>query len=255
VVAVALALWLVLGAAPAIFAEEGVVTPDRPDVTDSTETVPLGAFQTETGVEYTRARQARRPAQQFVDFSGTLRVGLSERIELRVLTDPVIQLQAAEDVGHGNVGFGLKYRFLDAVRWWPSLGVEPVVLFPIAPDGSARPDLGARALVSWQLSAGWSLDVNAGFAAAAQTNPGGYLIQALASGSLGKQLTEKLSGFVDLFYASAGQRDGRYVFGLDTGLTYLVARWLALDAAVTTALAGRGPDVAVQAGISMRFGK
>jgi len=231
------------------------VTPDRPDVTDSTETVPLGAFQTETGVEYTRARQAGRPAQQFVDFSGNLRIGLGERIELRVLTNPVIQLRDAEDVGHGSLGFGLKYRFLDATGRWPSLGVEPFVLFPIAPAGSARPDLAARALVSWQFPAGWTLDVNAGLAAVAQTSPGGYLLQALASASLGKQLSEKLSGFVDLFYASAGERDGRYIFGLDTGLTYLVTRWLALDAAVTTALAGRGPDVALQAGISMRFGK
>ena len=224
-------------------------------MTDSTQTVPPGAVQTETGVEYTRARQAGRGAQQFVDFAGTLRIGLGDRIEARLLANPVVQLREAADVGHGNVGFGLKYRFLDAGSWWPSLGVEPVVLFPIAPADSARPDLVARGLVSWVFPEGFTLDVDMGLAAAAQTAPGGYLLQALASASFGKQITERLSGFVDLFYASRGQRDGRYILGFDTGLTYLVTRWLALDAAVTTTLSGQGPDVAIQAGISMRFGK
>jgi len=60
---------------------------------------------------------------------------------------------------------------------------------------------------------------------------------------------------VDLFSASRGERDGRYIFGFDAGLTYLVTRWLALDAEVTTALSGQGLDLAIQAGISMRFGK
>jgi hypothetical protein len=234
--------------------DEGTVSPDRPDVTDSTHTVPPGAVQIETGIQYTRARQAGRPAQQFLDFPGTLRIGLSDRIEARLPVDPVVQLREASDAGHGTVGFGLKYRFLDADSPWPSLGVEPVVLFHID-AGSARPDVGARGLASWELPAGFTLDVNAGMTAMAQSDPSGYLLQAQTSASLGKQISERLSGFAELFFSSKGERDGREQLGFDTGLTYLVTRWLAVDASVTTTLTGRGPDVAVQAGISVLFGR
>ncbi len=250
----AIALCLVLGAVHVAAADDATVSPDRPDVTDSTHTVPPRAVQTEAGIEYTRARQAGRPAQQFLDFPGTLRVGLGERVEARLPVDPVVQLHEAGDVGHGVLGLGLKYRCLDAESSWPSLGVEPVVLFHIA-AASARPDVGARGLASWELPAGFTLDVNAGMAAVAQSRPSGYLLQALASASLGKQIGGGLSGFAELFFFSRGERDGRDLFAFDTGLTYLVTRWLALDVAVTTSLAGRGPDVAVQAGISLLFGR
>ena len=248
-------MWLLLGPGNVAGAEESEVAPDRPDVTDSAQTIPLGAVQLETGIEYARARQAGGPIQQSLTFQGTLRVGLSDRLEARLQGGPVVRLQGGEDTDHGSLAAGLKYRFLDDEAWWPSLGVEPFVTVPFSPTGSGRPDFGARALASWALPWRLSLDVNAGMGAVAQNGPGGYLLQALVSASLGKQITERLSGFVELFFATRRERGGRDSLEFDTGLVYLLTRQLALDAAVAITLTGRGPDVAIQTGVSVRFGR
>lgn len=248
-------VWLLLGLGNVAGAEESEVAPDRPDVSDSTQTVPAGGVQIETGMEYARARQAGGPGQQDLTFQTTIRVGLSDRLEARVGVEPMVRLRGGEDTDRGGLALGLKYRFLDEDSWWPSLGIEPFVRVPIAPTGSGRPDFGSQGLVSWDLPWQLSLDVNAGAGAVAQSDRGGYLLQALVSASLGKQITERLSGFVELVFTSRGERGGRDRLGFDTGLVYLLTRRLALDVAVATSLTGRGPDVALRTGVSVRVGR
>jgi hypothetical protein len=41
----------------------------------------------------------------------------------------------------------------------------------------------------------------------------------------------------------------------NTGLVYLAAPWLAFDVSATTTVFGRGPDYAVRAGVTARFGR
>lgn len=236
------------------------VAPDRPDVTDSTETVPFGALQLEAGLEYARTSLAASPAERRLAVEALLRAGLTDRFEVRLAGEPLVRLQGAlEETDHGDLTLGFKYRFLDSEngRWWPALGVESFVKFPIAeaPIGSERPDLGLLALASlglpWQLS----LDLNAGLAAVGQVRPNGYLLQALVSASLGHDVTDRLSTFVELVFTSRGDRDGRNTLGFDTGVVYLLTRRLALDAAVGTSLTGRGPEYFFRAGSSVRFGR
>ena len=57
--ALALAVVLALGAvASPARAEEPMVDPDRPDLTNSARTLPRGGIQLETGAEYSRTRRA-----------------------------------------------------------------------------------------------------------------------------------------------------------------------------------------------------
>jgi hypothetical protein len=248
-------LSLVLALAGLTHAAEVEISPDRPDVTNSTKTVPEGFWQLESGLAYTGARQAGGPLQQRLAVEESLRIGLTDRLEVRVDGGPVIVLRGGGDPDHGGLAFGFKYRFFDAVSGWPSLGVQPFVRVPFAPAGSGRPDLGAVALASWELPSAFTLDVNAGMAAVAQAHPDGYLLQALVSASFGKQVTERLSGFVELFFASRGERGGRDSLGFDTGFIFLLTPRLAVDAAITTSLTGRGPDYALRAGISVMVGR
>jgi hypothetical protein len=67
-------------------------------------------------------------------------------------------------------------------------------------------------------------------------------------------LTEHLVAFVELFYFSREERDGHHRFGGDVGVIYRLTADLAVDTAVETTLTGRGPDFAVRAGLSTRFG-
>jgi hypothetical protein len=249
------ALPVLLALATCARADDVEVAPDRPDVTNSTRTVPPGAAQLESGLDFTSARQAGRHAQQRLAVEESLRVGLSDRLEARLDGGPIVTLRDGDDPDHGSLAVGFKYRFLDQDSAWPSLGVQPFVRIAFAPPGSGQPDLGALALASWDMPLGLSLDLNAGIVGVAQAHPDGYLLQALVSASFGKQITDRLSGYVELYFASRGERDGRNSLGFDTGLMFLLTRRLALDVAVATSLAGPGPDYAVRAGVSVLFGR
>ncbi len=236
------------------------IEPDRPDVANSATTVPPGAVQLETGIEYARTRAGGEPDERRLAAQATLRVGLTDRLEARLEGEPLVRLRGPEDdTGHGDLAVGVKYRFLDAADppWRPALGVLPFVKVPVAgrPIGTGRPDVGLLGLASLELPWEMALDVNAGLAAVGQ-RPDGYLLQALAAASLQREiLPRRLQVFAELFYASRDEREGRGQLGADTGLIYRLAPQLALDAAVETSLAGDGPDYALRAGLSVRFGR
>jgi hypothetical protein len=256
--ALALAVVLILGAAglPAR-AQESQVDPDRPDLTNSARTLPRGGVQLETGLEYSRTRRAEVDTERrfLVDALG--RVGVSDRIELQLGWQPLVHLHGdADDAGVGDVTLATKYRFLDGAAPWPTLGVRPFVKLPTAdePLGSGRADFGAVALASFDLPAGFGLDVNAGVAAIGQGRPSGHRLQALASASLSREVGDA-APFVEIAFASRGERDGRDAVNVDAGVVYRVTKRIALDAAVQTSLAGIGPDWALRAGATFRFGR
>jgi hypothetical protein len=236
------------------------VAPDRPDITDSAQTIDPGGFQLESGIEYGRSRQGGRPAERRFSLDTALRVGLVEDVELLVDAEPVVWLRnEREDLNRGDVTLGLKYRFFEPPEGAlaPALAVRPLVKLPTAdaPIGSERPDFALLLLLSQPLPARFNLDVNAGLAAIGQRRPEGFLLQAIASASLSYALTRRFSPFVELFFHTKDERDGRELLGMTVGATYLVSESLAVDAAMRTTLTGRGPDWAAVAGFSFRWGR
>ena len=237
-------------------AEDDQIEPDRPDVTNGTRIVPAGRVQIEGGFDYARTRRAAAATERqfMVDTLG--RIGLGERFELQVGRQPVVHLRGeGDDTGIGDVTLAAKYRFFDGRGAWPALGVRPFVKLPSAdePIGSGRSDFGGAALASFDLPAGFGLDVNAGLAAIGQNRPSGYLLQALTSASLSYDVGAA-TPFVEVFFTSRDERDGRDAMGLDAGVVYRLTNRLAIDAAAQTSMAGNGPDWAVRAGITFRFG-
>jgi outer membrane putative beta-barrel porin/alpha-amylase len=256
--AVTLLLLLVPGART--HAEESAISIDRPSFSNSADTVPRGAVQIESGIEYSRERVAAAPAEQTLSLDTLLRVGLGEHIEVRLDWAPFIRIRGEQDdTGPGDLTLGVKYRLLDATPGgsFAAVAVQPLVKVPIAepPLGSGRPDFTLVGIASVQLPADFSLDVNLGIAALGQRHPSGYLAQGQASGALTYRLTDRLSVYGELFFFSQEERNGRHQFGTDDGLIYLVTPTIALDVAVQASLAGGGPDFAVRAGASFRFGR
>lgn len=236
------------------------VEPDRPDITDSAQTISPGGFQLETGLEYGRTRIGGSPAERRLSLDTTLRIGLAERLELLVDAQPVVWLRnEREDVNRGDLTLGLKYRFdgSDEREEGLAVALRPFVKLPVAdaPIGSERTDFGLLVLLSQPLPADFSVDVNAGIAAIGQRRPEGFLVQGLASASLSYKLTPRLSPLVELFFQTKDEREGRELLGLTAGVVYLLNESFAVDAAMRTTLVGRGPDWAVTAGFSVRWGK
>jgi hypothetical protein len=190
----------------------------------------------------------------------TPRAGLTDRLEVRLHSEPLVWLrQAQASIGLGEVALGLKYRFFGppAGGWWPSLGVEPSITLPVGTMSirSRRPDFGIRLLANEDLPGQVCLDVTAGLVAVDQVEPHGYLLQAVASATVSRRFGDRLSPYVEAFFASREERDERATLGLDARVIYFLTRRLALDALVGTTLTGQEPDYVLRAGVSVLLGR
>jgi hypothetical protein len=252
---------LVAGAAASALAMDGdTLDPDRPDVSSSAKTVGAGRVQLEGGVLFERTRLGGEPTERRLSAESLLRIGVGERLEIRVDGEPIVRLRAAEDATDvGDFRLSAKWRFLDAAEGaaWPALALLPSVKLPTAPTpiGTGKADYSFVLAASLELPADFGLDANAGLAVVGQTRPSGYLLQALVSASLSRKLAAALAGFGEIFYASREEWAGRDQVGVDAGIVWTLLPNLALDAAVGTSLYGRVPDVFMRAGGSVRFGR
>jgi len=236
------------------------VETDRPDVANSTKTVPPGYVQLESGYRYTIASVRGEHATRRSSAEATVRVGVTPSLELRLDAEPYVDLRNGERThGVGDAVFGAKWRLLDAPDEGraPAVGVFPFVKVPSAdaPIGSEEVDFGLLGLLSFELPAALALDVNLGVAALGQADRSGFLMQGLAAVSLGRRLFETVTGFGELFFASRAERDGREMLGADAGLIWVVHHRVALDVAVETTLVGRGPDFGFRIGATVLLGR
>jgi hypothetical protein len=254
---VTLLAFVVATPAPGLAQEPTAVDPDRPNVSTSARTVPPGAVQIETGALYFSERMAGAPAERQFAWEATVRVGLLPALEIRIDGDPFVWQRNDEEVtGLGDLTLSVKWRLLEAAGLMPAVALLPFVKVPVArtPIGTQRVDGGVRGLFSFGLPSSWSIDANAGLAAIGQRS-GGHIVQGQASAAASHPLSENLSGFVELVYQSAAERGDRDAFGADFGVTLMLTRRLAVDAAAGATLVGKGPDYAFRVGFSTRFGR
>jgi hypothetical protein len=186
-------LWLVVSLGWAADDSVSRVETDRPDVSNSTHTVPVRALQVELGLEYARSHNDAR--ERRLALQTTLRTGLSGGLELRLDGEPLVRLKEDSDhFGLGDLALGLKARLFEpqAGQGWPALGVQPFVKLPTArtPLGSGRLDGGVLILADQDLPWEMQLTVNAGLVVG---QPHGALVQDLASASLARELWGRLN--------------------------------------------------------------
>jgi hypothetical protein len=250
-----------LAFAPSVAAaEDDLIPTDRPSLSSSTVTVPPGALQIESGVNYSRSRLSHGQDQQQVLIDVLLRTGITNRLEARLDINPLVWLKDADtNIGFGDLTPALKYRFLDSPEgsWWPSLGVLPFVKLPTArsPIGSERVDFGCTALATFDLPWDLSLDVNVGLVGLGQSQGAAFLLQETVSASLTRQISNRWAMYGEIFYASPSERRSRDVVGFDTGVQFLVLPRVVLDMAAQVARGTPGPDFVIRAGLSVRFGR
>jgi hypothetical protein len=254
----ALLLALIVVAPPARGEDREPVNPDRPGIGTGADTVPRATMQVEIGFDHARERRAGEPTQRRTSLATTLRFGLLDGVELRVDAEPVVALRGAEEgTDVGDFTLGAKVRLLEGARETarPTVSVLPSIKLPTAPDpiGTERPDYSVLGLASFNAGS-VGMDLNAGVAAIAQRRPSGYLLQALVVGTFNWSATDAWAPFGEVFYNSPSERGGRDLVGVGAGVVYTLTRDVALDAAIITSLAGRGPDYRLQAGLTFRFG-
>jgi len=224
---------------------------DRPDQTESAVTVAPGYLQVETGVLLTRDNSAGRDLEA-TELLGTLvRIGISERVELRVGFDGFVSEEIERPAPRGRVdsdGFGdasLGAKLLlfeeDAARPQAAMLIESSVPIGESEVSSDDYEPSVRLALSKDLRNGVSIGWNGGLA---REEGDDILFYTLAAGF---GLTDKNGAFLEVF----GDSDDSH--SIDVGWTYLVTPAAQLDLAVGAGLSSEAPNWFLGAGISLRF--
>lgn len=251
-------------ATPAAFAQEAdeLIT-DRPDQTESPQTIQPGVVQLEIGATHTHDGDAGVERDQF-DIPGTLlRIGLSRRIELRVGWDGLQDLEERQggvdfrDDGSGDTSVGFKIGLTENATTSLQTALLVETSLPTGADGftSHRADPSLRYILARDLSDSVGFGTNVGVSWATEGDGDGRDTLASAFYTLvtGFGLTDRLGAFVEL-YGELGLDSGAAdAHSFDGGFTYLVRSNVQLDIAGGVGLNSAADDWFLGLGFSARL--
>lgn len=227
---------------------DSIVT-DRPGNGNGPAVVAPGTVQIETSANYSLDDLAG--PSQTISFPTVMRVGLSERAELRVG-------HSFLNFGNGGAGFsdlvvGTKVAFTDM----PAIGMTLDVALPTGQAGFSGGLIQAdwRLITSLPLSDSFGLLVNLGL----DTPPseGGLLADRDLRGNFVLNLgwstpLDGLSVFAEVF-GQVAFTDATPVLQADAGATYLITDDVQLDFFTQHALTDQSSPFQIAAGLSFRF--
>ena len=241
---------------PAFAQSDQGIEPDRPDVTNGTHIVPSGLVQIEFGGMYTRDA----PGQTGATSPFTIRVGLADWIEARIGADGVTTQNGpdASATGFGNVQLGAKLRLWAQPGGAPVLSILPNVNLPTADSsrglGSGDTDFTVALLTGTDIHTRGHIDVNYGIGAigAGQGRP--HYIQHLISASLSEAVTDRWNPYVEVFWLSRTDIDGRPETAMDTGVIYELGSHFAIDGGIQFGIGGPASDFGAFGGLTIIVG-
>ena len=257
-------LILVSSVVPPAAAQEPELVTDRPDQTESSETVPPGRIQIEAG--WTYASNSADPEVAVHELPGTLlRIGLLERLELRagwsgwMLEDTTMAAGRSEGrTGSSDAELGAKFRLLSERGVRPQSALLLSTSLPTGSDEitSERADPELRLSCSHTLSDSTGLGYNLGVAWGSEPRTGGGSVTRSSyfyTLALGRSLTERLGTFLELFGEIPASAPGGPVHAWDGGFTYLLRDHLQLDVSAGVGLSAAADRWFTGAGISLRL--
>lgn len=244
--------------------DPGELITDRPDQTESTETVAPGFVQIELGSTY-RREDGDGARIESISVPETLaRIGIAERFELRVGWDGLIfaQLEAPgldlDDEGSGDASLGFKVELRGGAGGGPAIALLAETSLPVGDDGftSDEYDPSVRLSVAHDLSERLSLGWNVGAALATEDDGRGgetTLATAFYTLALGISLSERTGAFIEVFGDLPISAPGGPANSLDGGFTWLLRPNLQLDAAAGIGLSDAAEDFFAGLGVTVRL--
>ncbi len=220
-------------------AEVSDLVTDRPDQTESSETVPPGYVQFEFG--WTHAEDDEDADVTSDSFPETLiRVGVVENLEFRFGFGGYIWEEmdspggpSESEHGAGDLEIGLKWRLWDETGWRPQTALLAGTSVPTgeAPFSSERFDPSVRLACSHTLTETLGLGYNlAGNWTTEEDARGDRDTDASLAYTivLGIALSEQLGTFIE-FFGEVPTDEGKPANSFDGGFTYLIADNLQVD--------------------------
>jgi hypothetical protein len=231
------------------------VSSDAPDYSNGTVTIPPGAVQAEVGVDVTLPGSGLVERQVPVHVPTTLRIGLTDKIELRLFEgEPVLVEDRNRRVG-GDTAFGLKIRFNEYAPHTrkPSFGIQPFVEFATLRLAKDIDTLALGATLLWtQTVTRWLVfDANLGGELGVRERDIPFLGFAAISWQI--VASERWIPYAELYVEMPSHAPETIDFGGDAGLVAVVRPRLALNAAARVTFLAEGADYGVLAGVAVRL--
>ncbi|MFG6431105.1 transporter [Roseateles sp. LYH14W] len=244
------------------WADDETIATDRPDFVESSDVVGKGRWQIETSLAWERDRVGSVKAR-LASTPTLLRIGVGDTWELRFETDGRLRLRSEEagvttrERGWSDLSAGIKWHQRDGDEDAGTPGLAWLLHVDMDSGSGAfrgqglRPSL--RLVAEWEFAGGWSAGLMPGLYRD-RDEDGRHFVGAILAGVVGKSLTDKLRGFVELSGQQlTSRRHGGSVVTLDAGLAYLLERNLQVDMAVAHGINKNAPDLAWTVGLSARF--
>jgi hypothetical protein len=211
---------------------------DRPDQTESSSTVMRGSVQIETGFLFDENFIGNNPYKT-ISFPSTLfRIGISDKVELRVQSGYQTIRDGSEPFIQKGGGFAdLEAGFKVQLFKEESNSTKAALLSHIGiPSGShifsgdeiysftkfaISHDIGTKAGIGYNIGFGYSKSAGLSF---------------LGSFVYGISVTDRLGLFSEVYGSIGGGIDQDYIINYDNGLTYLITDFLQADLSFGTGI-------------------
>lgn len=243
---------------PAPAEELAPLTTDRPDFTESTETMGPGVAQLETGIQRTSHALRDGNTKTIGGPLSLLRIGLTKRLELRLGNDGMqaefhhLSEGMEHHSGMADFSVGTKLKVLTESTRVPAFSVITGVSLPIGNTyfSSGGHDPFVKLCWSKSLPRGFDAGVNADF----RWNTGGSAMPVERGFSLtaGHDLIGGFRGFWEVYRLSPVPDDERAHYVADTGISRLIGRNMQVDVAVGHTIMAKTPSWLVGVGFTVR---
>ena len=222
---------------------------DRPDFTESSEIIPFGWLQLESGVSL----EGDASSRAFTAPSALFRLGLGHRTEFRFGAEGLVSEStgSVRQSGGSDLEVGAKIRILDADRAGIDLALLPMVSLPTGAAHLTSGGYDPTLKITWarELPAGFGLTGNVNLSSL--TEDGTRFHQEAISFSLGHDLFMGWGGYAEAYgfsKMSAAEGAGITVNG---GVSRLIGRRAQFDLEAGRGVTSAAPDWFVGVGFAV----
>jgi hypothetical protein len=241
---------------------------DRPDFTESTETIPPGHAQLEMGYTFTVDREGDERVRDHTAPELLLRVGLHDRVELRLGWDGYSWFDTEferetprgrsvtrndHEEGANDLSIGFKVHLAEQNGFVPHLGVIGAVTVPSGSAERTSGDVNPELVLAWAYDVSDSFAIAGNLGIAAATDEGDQFAQGLGSLTAALSLTERVGTYLEYFAICPGAEGADCAHSLNGGVTYLINNDIQLDWRVGVGLNEQADDFFAGVGLSWRF--
>ncbi len=237
---------------------------DRPDFTESASVVPTGHLQLEAGYTFTRDRGDEGLRRDHAYPEALLRIGLTERVELRAgqsflttRTVPVPSGPSDRSTGADDLYLGMKIRLFDQRAGRPELALIAQATLPTGSDsvGARRTLPGLNVVYAWEVVPGLvSLAASTQGNLALDAADDDYL-ELTQSVSIGWSLTDRVGAFTEWFASfPAARRAGvSAAHSVDAGFTVKIGPGIQWDVRAGAGLSRAADGFFAGSGVAVRY--